>query len=132
MKTYVVPYPVLAALTLTALLCLAGFTSQAQDYSFTTNNGTITISGYLGPGGAAQIPATINGYPVTAIGDWAFLSVTNVTSIDFPNTLTDIGDHAFYSCASLSSMNLPNTLTNISSGAFMECAALTTFIIPTN
>ena len=34
----------------------------------TTNNGTITITGYTGPGGAVTIPGTINGLPVTSIG----------------------------------------------------------------
>ena len=38
-------------------------------YTYTTNNGTITITGYTGPGGAVTIPGTINGLPVTSIGD---------------------------------------------------------------
>src|SRR6267154_2382750 len=39
---------------------------QAQ-YTYTTNNGTITITGYTGPGGAVAIPSTITGLPVTSI-----------------------------------------------------------------
>ena len=42
----------------------------AQDYSYTTNNGTITITKYTGPGGAVTIPEIITGLPVTSIGDW--------------------------------------------------------------
>ena len=38
---------------------------QAQ-FNYTTNNGTITITGYTGSGGAVTIPSTINGLPVTA------------------------------------------------------------------
>src|SRR5262245_20647853 len=37
---------------------------QAQ-FNYTTDNGTITITGYAGPGGAVTIPSTINGLPVT-------------------------------------------------------------------
>ena len=44
---------------------------QAQ-FDYTTQNGTITITGYTGPGGAVAIPATINGLPVTSIGGYAF------------------------------------------------------------
>jgi hypothetical protein len=45
---------------------------QAQDYTYTTNNGAITITGYAGSGGAVTIPRTIDGRPVTSIGGSAF------------------------------------------------------------
>ena len=44
---------------------------QAQ-FTFTTNNGAITITGYTGPGGNVTIPDTTNGYPVTSIGSVRF------------------------------------------------------------
>ena len=44
---------------------------QAQ-YTYTTNNGTITITEYTGSGGAVTIPGTINGLPVISIGGSAF------------------------------------------------------------
>ncbi len=65
--------PLGAARLLPWLLVLALITAvQAQDYTYTTNNGTITITQYTGPGGAVTIPDTINGLPVTSIGDQAF------------------------------------------------------------
>ena len=60
---------------------------QAQSYTnnygiwaYTTTNGAITITGSTGSGGAVTIPDTINGLPVTSIGDlaFAFSSLTNV------------------------------------------------------
>jgi len=57
----------------------------AQDFTYTTNNGTITITGYLGSGGAVTIPDPTNGLPVTSIGDFAFMNNTNVTSVAIPN-----------------------------------------------
>ena len=56
---------------------------QAQ-FTFTTNNGAITITGYTGSGGSVVIPDTINGYPVTTIGSFVFsgfsgVGLTNVT-----------------------------------------------------
>ena len=51
---------------------------QAQ-FTYTTNNNTITITGYTGPGGAVTIPSTINGLPVTSIGLGAFAGCSSLT-----------------------------------------------------
>ena len=41
---------------------------QAQfDYTY-NGDGTVTITGYTGPGGDVTIPSTINALPVTSIG----------------------------------------------------------------
>ena len=55
MKTPLKLLPLLLLLALPAAV-------QAQ-YTDTTNNGTITITGYTGSGGAVTIPDTINGLP---------------------------------------------------------------------
>jgi hypothetical protein len=52
---------------------------QAQDFIYTNNNGTITITGYTGPGGSVTIPSLITGLPVTSIDKWAFSYATNLT-----------------------------------------------------
>jgi hypothetical protein len=101
---------------------------QAQ-FSYTTNNGTITITGYTGPAGAVVIPDTINGLPVTSIGDLAFQGKTNVTSITIPNSVTSIGDWAFGYCANLTSVTIPNSVTSIGQFAFYVCTNLTSVTI---
>jgi len=56
------------------LLCAAMLPAVAQaQFTFTTNNDAITITGYTGSDGTVVIPDTTNGYPVTAIADYAFL-----------------------------------------------------------
>ena len=40
------------------------------------HNGTVTITEYTDPGGAMTIPDTINGLPVTTVGDGAFYEAT--------------------------------------------------------
>jgi hypothetical protein len=67
---------------------------QAQ-FTYTINNGTITITGYTGPGGAVTIPDTINGSPVTSIGYEAFLDCHSLTSVTLGTNVTSIGYAAF-------------------------------------
>ena len=97
--------------------------AQAQ-FNYTTNNGTITITGYTGPGGAVTIPSTIDGLPVTTIGDYAFSWCSDLTSVTIPNSVTTIGESAFASCISLTSVTIPNSITNIGVGPFAGCSGL--------
>src|ERR1017187_3258110 len=75
-------------------------------FTFTTNNGTITITGYIGLDGVVTIPDVINGYPVTSIGDWAFDSYHSLTNIMIGNSVTNIGYYAFDWCASLTAITV--------------------------
>ncbi len=60
------------AVTLLPLLLLTLPAVVQAQFNYTTNNGTITITKYTGSGGDVTIPDTINGLPVTSIGDGAF------------------------------------------------------------
>lgn len=128
-------------------------TVRAEDYTYENTNGSLTITGYTGPGGAVIIPATINGLPVTEIGYVAFYEATAVTSVTipsgvtrignnafygctgltgvtFPDSVTSFGDYVFYGCTRLTSVALPNSVTRIGNGTFYGCAALTSVTIP--
>src|SRR4051812_21145258 len=110
---------------------LVGLPSAAQaQFNYTTNSGTITITGYTGPGGAVTIPDTINGLPVTEIGDSVFYYSVSLTSITIPKNITSIGVYAFFSCTSLGSITIENGLTSIGDRAFESCTVLTSVIIP--
>jgi hypothetical protein len=104
---------------------------QAQ-FNYTTFNGTITITGYTGPGGAVVIPDTINGLPVTAIGIRAFAKLYNLTSVTIPNSVTSIETSAFASCTNLTSVTIPNRVTSIAFGMFSDCTSLTSVTIPSS
>ncbi len=116
--------PLLAAVLL-ALPALA----QAQ-FTYATNNGAITITGYTGVGTAVTIPGTINGLPVTSIGDSAFYSNASLTSLTIPAGVTDIGNSAFYFCTALTNAPLPSSVAMIENGAFAGCIALANLALP--
>ena len=109
-----------------------------SDYNYSINNGTITITGYTGPGGAVTIPSTIDVgvgcvsdyLPVTSIGQYAFDGRTSLTSVTIPNSVTSIGQSAFNFCTSLTGVTIPNSVTSIGNYAFNFCTNLTSVTIP--
>src|SRR6266540_1923465 len=115
-------------LLLILLLLAPPAVAQAQ-FNYTTNNGTITITGYTGPGGLVAIPETINGLPVTRIGDFAFDNRTNVTSVTIPNSVTSIGVAAFSYCTGLSNVTIGNGVQTIGNGAFGLCSSLSAITV---
>src|ERR1019366_6238186 len=121
MKTPLKLLPLLLLLALPAVV-------QAQ-YTDATNNGTITITGYTGSGGAVTIPDTINGLPVTSIGSYAFQNYTSLTSVTIPNSVTNIGRNAFQGCTRLTSVTIGNSVTSIGNYAFYYCYSLTSVTI---
>jgi len=142
--------PYAMTVSATNVTYMANFTVQ---YTWTTNNGTITITGYRGAGGTVSIPSTINGFPVTSFGNNAFQNCTNLTSMTIPDSVTNIGSYTFMNCANLTSvtlgsgitslapytfsgcgltyMTIPDGVTNIGSYTFMNCSNLTSVTLGT-
>jgi hypothetical protein len=93
--------------------------------NYTTNNGTITITGYNGSFSAVAIPSTINGLPVTSIGTNTFQSCPGLTSVTVPDSVSSIGDGAFAGCTSLTSVTIGTGVTSVGDYAFGDCHNLT-------
>ena len=91
---------------------------------------TIEIIGYNGSESKVVIPDKIDGKKVTGIGDYAFESCTNLTSITIPDSVTNIGEYAFQSCSNLTSITIPDSVTNIGQRAFLFCKSIKNITIP--
>ena len=62
--------------------------------------------------GDLVVPSSLGGYPVEAIGDFAFF-LCPITSCSLPSGLKSIGHGAFESCSRLESLIIPEGVTNI-------------------
>ncbi len=65
-----------------------------------------------------------------SIGNNAFGSCVNLTSIDIPKNVREIGDQAFNRCYGLTSITLPTSMSNIGDSAFFECTSLASITFP--
>jgi hypothetical protein len=99
------------------LLLLALPAMMHAQFSFTTNNGTITITGYAGPDANVTIPSSTNGWLVTSIGDYAFYNGWSLTSVTIPSSVTNIGEGAFGGCTSLTAITVDTNNPDYSSVA---------------
>jgi hypothetical protein len=139
------------SLALFGLLLLAEPAAQAQ-FTYTTNAGAITITGYTGGSGAVVIPTNINGLPVTSVADGAFEGAgltsvtipgsvkgigneafedcTNLTDVTMAKGVATIGDYAFYDCTNLTDATIPDSVVSIGDGAFEDCESLIRVAIP--
>ena len=108
-------------------LLLMAALAQAQFY-YTASNGVATIVEYAGPGGAVNIPGTINGMPVI-IGSYAFDDNASVEVVNISNGVISIEPAAFLNCTSLASVTVPGSVSSIQEYAFYYCTNLTNIVI---
>lgn len=89
--------------------------NPASDFEY---KASVTIMKTRVKEGDVVIPSTMDGLPVTSIGESAFARCTELTSVAIPESVTSIGDLAFYGCSKLTSVTIPQSVTSIGHSAF--------------
>ncbi|MGM9553117.1 MAG: leucine-rich repeat protein [Faecousia sp.] len=93
-------------------------------WTYTISNGNATITAYSGNASSVEIPETIDGYRVTALGRNLFSDNAVLTSVTLPKTLEKIESYCFQNCSNLAAITLPENLYGIGYHAFYNCTAL--------
>ena len=126
----------LIALLLTVFCVSAaaeGTEFTSGDYTYVLlEDGTAEITGFSSENEVVEIPAELDGHPVTSIGNKAFDFNLHVQSVVVPEGVTNIGERSFSRCLSLTSITLPESLTTIGVKAFSECMIIEELVIPNN
>ena len=108
----------------------AAQTKESGDFKYSIDNNRATLTNYSGNDIYVDIPDSIEGYTVTAIGKDAFKDNTGLKNITIPDSVTDIGESAFQGCTGLEEIIIPDRVTAIGASAFQGCTGLEEIIIP--
>lgn len=127
-----VVYAAGASYTENADLDLYAVWGEKVDFEYTNHGTYCEITKYIGTDTEVTIPETINGLPVTSIGNSTFKDCSNLKSVKIPNSVTSIGEGAFNGCESLAGITIPNGVSSIGYGAFRRCCSLTSITIPSS
>ena len=119
-------------ITAISMMPVGSFAATPEsEFSYTTgSDGTVTITKYNGSASNVEIPDTIAGKAVTAIGDEAFAENENLLSVTIPASVKSIGDYAFDVCYNLASIKFNEGLETIGGGAFELCVSITSIKFP--
>lgn len=121
----------ICAAVLLISLAVQASAASVEDLTYQTTNGTVTITDCdTAAAGVLEIPAAIEGLPVTAIGTRAFENCTGLTGVTLPESLTKIGSYAFNKCSSLQQITVPQGVVSVGQYAFSTCTALKQVYLP--
>lgn len=118
--------------TFTAPAAISASAADNGVLSWTESENGVTINGFVDgvTMTSLEIPDTLGGKPVVAIGLTAFREKTELESVVIPKGVTMIGAQAFKGCSRLKHVELPDGLVQISSSAFRNCVALLEIKVP--
>lgn len=100
---------------------LTAYAQTSGDYEYEDTDGGVRITAYNGEASELNIPGSLDGKTVKAIGEGAFSSA-GLTKVNIPSGVEVIGADAFSFCEGLYSVSLPDTVRTIDVCAFSGCA----------
>lgn len=105
-------------------------TAEPVQFYYTVANGECTITRLWGDAPEeVVIPSEIEGVPVTAIGEQAFIQKYDIKRVIVPDSVRRIGDEAFSGCSNLVSVRLPEKV-ELGQGLFIQCRNLKNVNLP--
>lgn len=112
-------------------------TSDGITWTYYVSNGEASIRGGASSAaistlteGTLRIPDKLGGFPVTSLGERAFLNCSLITNIIVSSSVTNIGFAAFYGCSKLTSVSIPEGVKYIGQEIIHSCSKLTELILP--
>lgn len=113
-------------LLVSSIICVSAINIEYNGFSvdIDSSSSTAKIVEYYGSDTDITIPASVYGYTVTSIDQYAFYQNDTITSVVFPNTVTSIGYMAFAECPNLKSVINSNALTSMDNSVFYKCTSL--------
>ena len=100
--------------------------TNTSNFKYTLDeNNNATITGMRGEYSKADIPETVDGYTVVAIGNAAFRDNKLITRVTIPATVKTINGRAFQGCTALTTVVGLENVTSLAYSAFQNCSALT-------
>lgn len=73
--------------------------TSVWEYEYDYRNDGVSITGYYGDATELEIPSSLDGYPVTSIGWYAFDDCRKLETITIPDSVESIGCYAFHDTA---------------------------------
>ena len=109
----------LSVLLLFGLMPASAQAASSGDFEYTLNtDGTVDITKYSGSGVDVIVPATLDGYRVRYVGQYAFngaqFELDSIRSITFSEGIQYVQPYAIFACRNLETISLPSTLTGFS------------------
>lgn len=123
---------IISFITLTALLLITPIHAAAATrfsdgvYTFEkTEAGTAVIVECNLSESEIEIPGQVLGYPVTGIGDYAFMEYSGVASVTLPDSVTSVGEYSFAENPDLQLVTFPSSCVTIADNAFWNSPNVT-------
>ncbi len=127
---------IISAITASLMLCSmltcipAGAEELTQgDLTYENRGVFIAITGCNENAVTVDIPAEIDGLPVTWIDEEAFYFCSELTAVTLPDTIEYIADEAFDYCRSLTQITIPASVVGMGQDVFNSCIQLETITV---
>ena len=101
-----------------------GKVTSSDEFNYGSDGKEVKINAFIGVSTDIVIPDSIDGIPVTMIGEKAFADNKNIHSVYIPESIKLIEQEAFYKCENLETVCIPSSVTELPDGCFLLCNKL--------